>query len=67
MFLYWLQRQIDFESMQYLLATGLFFSKKNILENFLKPFKIRLAHWYLKLYSFYKKFGLALNFFFKKN
>lgn len=67
MFLYWLQKQIDFESMQYLLATGLFFSKRNILENFLKPFKIRSVNWYLKLYCFYKKFGFALNLFFKKD
>lgn len=66
-FLYWLQKQIDFESMQYLLATGLFFSRRNILEKFLKPFKIRMVGWYLKLYCFYKKFGLAINLFFKKD
>jgi hypothetical protein len=67
LFLYRLQKNIDFESMQYLIVTGLFFSKWNILENFLKPFKIWMVNWYIKLYFFYKKIGLAINFFFKKN
>lgn len=66
LFLYWLQKNINFESMQYLLATGLFFYKWDILENFLRPFKSRMVSRYIKLFFFYRKFGFIINFLFRK-